>query len=276
MGAIKLPEKLIGFILNLNVTGGPEGDKEIHFTEGRFVKGHHNAATTALTLPYDLCYKALLQNDTKVAMKGFLTRKIRVKGDMTKMLTLASIKSEGDLEALRLKNPSSEDVQEHEYGKSNEVKGRCRKQNTARVHVALSVSLRQTGIQQIGELLCAIYRDDQGGRDRPDPRPVHNGDEGPAQYPKPSPHRACYCAVQSVRDDHGTHGGRDDSFSSAVDTQRNERKVCKKSARQTFGQKLDRTGCICARGPVHTGGNTRYVGRCRCQGRYHSFCNAPP
>jgi len=103
MGAIKLPEKLIGFILNLNVTGGPEGDKEIHFTEGRFVKGYNDAATTALTLPYDLCYKALLQNDTKEAMKGFLTRKIRVKGDMTKMLTLASIKSEGDLEALRLK-----------------------------------------------------------------------------------------------------------------------------------------------------------------------------
>ena len=103
MGAIDLPEKLVGFILNLNVTGGPEGDKEIHFTEGRFVKGYHNAAATTLTLPYDLCYKALLCNDTKEAMKGFLTRKIRVKGDMTKMLTLASIKSEGDLESLRLK-----------------------------------------------------------------------------------------------------------------------------------------------------------------------------
>jgi len=103
MGSIDLPEKLVGFILNLNVTGGPEGDKEIHFTEGRFVKGYHNAAATTLTLPYDLCYKALLQNDTKVAMKGFLTRKIRVKGDMTKMLTLASIKSEGNLESLRLK-----------------------------------------------------------------------------------------------------------------------------------------------------------------------------
>jgi putative sterol carrier protein len=56
-----------------------------------------------LTLPYELCYKALLQNDTKEAMKGFLTRKIRVKGNMTEMLTLASIKSEGDLEALRVK-----------------------------------------------------------------------------------------------------------------------------------------------------------------------------
>ena len=103
MGTIKLPEKLVGFILNMNVTGGPEGDKKIHFTEGRFVKGHHNAATTMLTLPYELCYKALLQNDTKVAMKGFLIRKIRVKGDMTKMLTLASIKSERNLESLRLK-----------------------------------------------------------------------------------------------------------------------------------------------------------------------------
>jgi len=102
-GKIKLPEKLVGFILNLTVTGGPEGDKQIHFTEGRFGKGHHAEARTVLTLPYNLCYKALLQNDTKAAMKGFLTRKIRIKGDMTEMLTLASIKAEGDLDALRVK-----------------------------------------------------------------------------------------------------------------------------------------------------------------------------
>jgi len=102
-GKIDLPEKLVGFILNLTVTGGPEGDKAIHFTEGRFGKGHHKDARTMLTLPYDICYKALLCNDTKVALKGFLTRKIRVKGNMTEMLTLASIKSEGDLDALRVK-----------------------------------------------------------------------------------------------------------------------------------------------------------------------------
>lgn len=102
-GNIDLPEKLVGFILNLTVTGGPEGNKEIHFTEGRFGKGHHSEARTLLTLPYDICYKALLCNDTKVAMKGFLTRKIRIKGNMTEMLTLASIKSEGDLDALRVK-----------------------------------------------------------------------------------------------------------------------------------------------------------------------------
>ncbi len=102
-GKIDLPEKLVGFILNLTVTGGPGGDKAIHFTEGRFGNGHHKNAKTLLTLPYDICYKALLCNDTKEAMKGFLTRKIRVKGHMAEMLTLASIKSEGDLEALRVK-----------------------------------------------------------------------------------------------------------------------------------------------------------------------------
>jgi len=39
-----------------------------------------------------------------------------------------------------------------------------------------------------------------------------------------------------MRNDHGTHAGRYDSFSSAVDTQRNERAVCKKSTRQAFGR----------------------------------------
>jgi len=55
-GKIDLPEKLVGFVLNLTVTGGPEGDKEIHFTEGRFGRGHHGKANTMLTLPYDICY----------------------------------------------------------------------------------------------------------------------------------------------------------------------------------------------------------------------------
>ncbi len=100
-GAIEIPKKLVGFILNLTVKGGPEGDKEIHFTEGTFKKGHHPDSPTTLTLPFDLCIQALLENDTKAAMKGFLTRKIRIKGDLTQMLVLASIKAEGDFDKLR-------------------------------------------------------------------------------------------------------------------------------------------------------------------------------
>ncbi len=100
-GAIEIPRKLVGFILNLTVTGGPEGDKDIHFSGGTFIQGHHKEAPTTLTLPFDLCIQALLENDTKAAMKGFLTRQIRIKGDLTQMLVLASIKSEGDLDKLR-------------------------------------------------------------------------------------------------------------------------------------------------------------------------------
>ena len=102
-GKIQLPEKLIGFIINLTVDCGPDGEMDIHFSEGRFMKNHHPAAKATLALPYDLCFKALLQNDTKAAMKGFLTRKIKVRGDMTQMLTLAGIKAEGDLDALRVR-----------------------------------------------------------------------------------------------------------------------------------------------------------------------------
>jgi hypothetical protein len=102
-GDMDIPDKLVGITINLTVTDGPEGEKHVHFKEGSFVKGHSDDAMTTLTLPFDLCKKALLGNDTKAAMKGFMTRKIKVKGDMSKMLTLASIKAEGDMEALRLK-----------------------------------------------------------------------------------------------------------------------------------------------------------------------------
>ena len=102
-GDIDIPAKLIGFVLNLTVTGGPAGDKDIHFTEGTFAKGHRAEAPTTLILPFELCIKALLENDTKAAMKGFLTRKIKIKGDLTQMLVLASIESEGDFDELRQK-----------------------------------------------------------------------------------------------------------------------------------------------------------------------------
>lgn len=102
-GDIDVPDKLVGLTINITVTDGPEDTKHIHFREGTFVKGYSDDAMAMLTLPFDLCKRALLGNDTKAAMKGFMTRKIRVKGDMMKMLTLASIKAEGDLEALRVK-----------------------------------------------------------------------------------------------------------------------------------------------------------------------------
>ncbi len=101
-GDITIPKELVGFVLNITVTGGPAGKKDLHFTEGTFCKGHHADAPTTIALPYELCIKALLKNDTKASMKGFLTRKIKIEGDLTQMLVLASIKSEGDFDQLRL------------------------------------------------------------------------------------------------------------------------------------------------------------------------------
>ena len=103
LGNIELPEKLKNIIINLNVTGGPEGEKKVHFKEGSFYPGFNDDAETTLILSHELAKKGLLENDTKAAMKGFMTRQIKVKGDIKKMLVLASIKSEGKLDELRSK-----------------------------------------------------------------------------------------------------------------------------------------------------------------------------
>jgi hypothetical protein len=103
LGNIELPEKLKNVIINLNVTGGPEGEKNVHFKEGSFYPGFNDDAKTTLILSHELAKKGLLENDTKAAMKGFMTRQIKVKGDIKKMLSLASIKSEGKLDELRSK-----------------------------------------------------------------------------------------------------------------------------------------------------------------------------
>ena len=74
--------------LNMVVTGGPEGDKELHVAKGAFATGLLDSAPTKLTVPYDVAKDMFVKGDQSAAMQAFMSGKIKVTGDMTKLMMM--------------------------------------------------------------------------------------------------------------------------------------------------------------------------------------------
>jgi hypothetical protein len=74
--------------LNLVVTGGPEGDKELHVNEGSFGSGLLDGAPTKLTVPYEVAKSMFIKGDQAAAMQAFMSGQIKVEGDMTKLMAM--------------------------------------------------------------------------------------------------------------------------------------------------------------------------------------------
>lgn len=83
-GGGMMPE---GAEINMVVTGGPEGDKELHVKGGQFNTGLIDAPTK-LTLPYDVAKDMFINGNQQAAMQAFMSGKIKVEGDMTKLMAM--------------------------------------------------------------------------------------------------------------------------------------------------------------------------------------------
>jgi len=73
--------------LNLLVTGGPRGDRELHVAEGAFASGFVDAPTK-LTLPYDIARSMFIEGNQQAAMQAFMSGQIKVEGDMSKLMAM--------------------------------------------------------------------------------------------------------------------------------------------------------------------------------------------
>jgi hypothetical protein len=73
--------------LNMVVTGGPQGDRELHVSEGVFGSGLVEAPTK-LTLPYEVARNMFVNGDQAAAMQAFMSGQIKVEGDMTKLMAM--------------------------------------------------------------------------------------------------------------------------------------------------------------------------------------------
>ena len=74
--------------INIVVTGGPEGDAEVHVKNGNFERGLVDDAPTKLTVPYDVAKSVFIDGNQQAAMQAFMSGQIKVEGDMSKLMAM--------------------------------------------------------------------------------------------------------------------------------------------------------------------------------------------
>ena len=82
------PEEVADIAVNMVVTGGPDGDRALHFAEGRFDRGLVEGAPTTVTVPHRVARSILVDLDPEVAINAFFTGEIQVEGDITRLIEL--------------------------------------------------------------------------------------------------------------------------------------------------------------------------------------------
>ena len=74
--------------LNLVVTGGPDGDRELHVADGAFDSGLLDSAPTKLTVPFDVAKAMFIEGNQQAAMQAFMSGQIKVEGDLSKLMAM--------------------------------------------------------------------------------------------------------------------------------------------------------------------------------------------
>lgn len=77
-------------VINLVVPDSPFGEREAHMAGGQFERGLHDSAPTKLTVPYEVAKSVFIAGDQQAAMQAFMSGKIKVEGDMTKLMAMQS------------------------------------------------------------------------------------------------------------------------------------------------------------------------------------------
>ena len=75
-------------LLNIVVTGGPDGDREVHLKGGQFERGLAEGAPTKVSVPYDVAKAMFVEGNPQAAMQAFMAGQIKVEGDMTKLMAM--------------------------------------------------------------------------------------------------------------------------------------------------------------------------------------------
>ena len=82
------PAAMKDLVLNIVVSGGPEGDKEIHMAGGTFERGLAEGAPTKLTVPYTVAKSMFIDGNQQAGMQAFMSGQIKIEGDMSKLMAM--------------------------------------------------------------------------------------------------------------------------------------------------------------------------------------------
>lgn len=87
---LEVPEAMAAMKINMTVTSD-QGDCKFAMGGGKIQKGHLDDAPTKITVPYDLAFKMFVKEDKQAGMQAFMSGKMKIEGDMSKMMAMQSI-----------------------------------------------------------------------------------------------------------------------------------------------------------------------------------------
>jgi len=96
-GTIEVPGPLKDLTINLNVTLADGSSKSVHLAGGQFGEGTKEGAPVTVSLPADVAKKIFIDMDQQAGMQAFMGGQMRVEGDITKLMALATISPNGNL-----------------------------------------------------------------------------------------------------------------------------------------------------------------------------------
>ena len=99
-GDFYISRALKAVTVNLTILS-PTGEVEMCIDRRIIRKGHLNQTDVHMSMPADYAYKLLVAGDWSVGMKGYIARKIKVSGNMKKLIPLQLYKPSADQEKLR-------------------------------------------------------------------------------------------------------------------------------------------------------------------------------
>ena len=89
-GEIPIPDVVKNVVINVSVTGHPEGDKQVRMDGGEFKRGHAEGAPTKISVPYDVAKAMFIDGDQSAGMQAFMSGQIVIEGDMALMMQMQS------------------------------------------------------------------------------------------------------------------------------------------------------------------------------------------
>ncbi len=87
---LEIPPQLAEMKINMTVTSD-EGDCDFCMNGGKIQKGHVPDAPTKVTVPIEFAKKIFVEQDQAAGMQAFTSGKLKIEGDMGKMMALQSI-----------------------------------------------------------------------------------------------------------------------------------------------------------------------------------------
>ncbi len=86
----EIPSQMADMKINMTVTSD-EGDCELCLNGGKIEKGHIPDATTKVTVPLEFAKKIFIDQDRAAGMQAFMSGKLKIEGDMSKMMAMQGI-----------------------------------------------------------------------------------------------------------------------------------------------------------------------------------------